>query len=84
MFLLIPTHPACPGQGPEICKMVVVVMVLTLLQLVHCAECVFAVIVSSQSNDVRVTRQNECGRLSLSSQSLNTKHKDCVAPQVVL
>ena len=25
MYLLVPAHPGCPGQGPETCKMVVCV-----------------------------------------------------------
>jgi len=28
MFLLVPAHPGCPGQNPESCKMVVVVVVV--------------------------------------------------------
>jgi len=27
MFLLVPAHPGCPGQNPNSCKMVVVVVV---------------------------------------------------------
>ena len=26
MYLLVPTHPGCPGQSPESCKMVVSVL----------------------------------------------------------
>jgi len=28
MYLLVPAHPGCPGQGPQSCKMVVFVCVL--------------------------------------------------------
>jgi len=33
MFLPVPAHPDCPGQSPERCKMVVVVVVVLFMQL---------------------------------------------------
>jgi len=31
MFLLVPAHLGCPGQSPESCKVVVVVVVIAFL-----------------------------------------------------